>query len=228
MRLEPDQNLSGTNGKYDTRKSCRISLSKTVRSKSKEVSSIESKFAVYDPLLNTLECIGCGGIMRDRFRRVTGINPTARRILQQDIEPRDLDKEGQISPAVDRLLNRASARLPAGEISWVTVRRDSGRPLAIYQLPVAIPPGSAMLIFVDIDTYLQPRPRTLQRMFGLTKAELKLASAIASGFKPTDLAREWRISRATVRSQLASIFAKTHTHRQAELVALLARVSLLP
>jgi DNA-binding CsgD family transcriptional regulator len=65
-------------------------------------------------------------------------------------------------------------------------------------------------------------------MFGLTKAELKLASAIASGFTPTDLAREWRISRATVRSQLASIFAKTHTHRQAELVALLARVSLLP
>ena len=227
MRLEPDQNISETNREYDRRKSSRISLSKTAHSKSKRTRPIESKSVVYDPLLNTLECIGCGGIMRDRFRRVTGINPTARRILEQDIDARNLDREEQISPAVDRLLNRASARLPADEMSWVTVRRDSGRPLAIYQLPIA-PPGSAMLIFVDMDTYLQPRPRTLQRMFGLTKAELKLASAIASGFTPTDLAREWRISRATVRSQLASIFAKTHTHRQAELVALLARVSLLP
>ena len=228
MRLEPDQNISEANRKYDARKSPRISLPKTARSQSKEARSIESKFVCYDPLLNTLERVGCGGIMRDRFRRVTAINLTARRILEQDIEARDLNREGQISHAVDRLLNRASARLPADEMSWVTVHRESGRPLAIYQLPIAAPPESAMLILVDMDTYLQPRSRTLQRMFGLTKAELKLASAIASGFTPTDLAREWRISRATVRSQLASIFAKTHTHRQAELVALLARVSLLP
>jgi DNA-binding CsgD family transcriptional regulator len=33
---------------------------------------------------------------------------------------------------------------------------------------------------------------------------------------------------ATVRSQLASVLAKTQTRRQAELVALLARIAILP
>jgi DNA-binding CsgD family transcriptional regulator len=65
-------------------------------------------------------------------------------------------------------------------------------------------------------------------MFGLTAAETRLAASIAQGTAPTDLARQLQISRTTVRSQLASIFAKTHTRRQAELVALLARASILP
>jgi DNA-binding CsgD family transcriptional regulator len=110
----------------------------------------------------------------------------------------------------------------------VTVHRGNGRPLAIYQLPITPRAGGTVLVLVNLDTSLQPRPLTLQRMFSLTAAEVRLASAIAMGSTPTDLARQRHVSRATVRSQLASIFAKTHTHRQAELVALLARVSLLP
>ncbi|MGO9234346.1 MAG: helix-turn-helix transcriptional regulator [Methylocella sp.] len=37
-------------------------------------------------------------------------------------------------------------------------------------------------------------------------------------------ARELKISRATARNQLKSVFAKTDTHRQSELVALLLQV----
>jgi DNA-binding CsgD family transcriptional regulator len=65
-------------------------------------------------------------------------------------------------------------------------------------------------------------------MFGLTPAEERLAVQITRGDTPADIARETGVSIATVRSQLAAVFAKTQTGRQAELVALLARVAILP
>jgi DNA-binding CsgD family transcriptional regulator len=181
-----------------------------------------------DPLMSTLECIGCGGIMRDRLGTVIEINCAALHLLKREIGTMDLDNRQRIAGAVQRLLSRASPRVSEDGASWATVRRQSGRPLAIYQIGTGHPPGATILILVDIETSLQPRPRTLQRMFGLTTAEMRLASGLASGFAPVDLARQQHVSRATVRSQLASIFAKTQTRRQAELVALLARIALLP
>jgi DNA-binding CsgD family transcriptional regulator len=181
-----------------------------------------------DPLLGTLERIGCGGIIRDRLGRVTDLNYAALRALEREMGAIDLASRHLVSRAVQRLLKRVPARVPADGSSWVTLRRESGRPLAMYQLRVGHPPESTILILVDIDTSLQPRPRTLERMFGLTGAEMNLATAIATGSAPADLARQRHVSQATVRSQLAKVFAKTHTRRQAELVALLARVALLP
>ena len=51
---------------------------------------------------------------------------------------------------------------------------------------------------------------------------------IASGATPAEIAADNLVSMATVRSQLASVLAKTQTRRQAELVALLARLAILP
>jgi DNA-binding CsgD family transcriptional regulator len=64
----------------------------------------------------------------------------------------------------------------------------------------------------------------LVKLFGLTSAEAKLASIIAEGVNPEQAAEELGISRETARNQLKAVFAKTATHRQSELVALLARL----
>jgi DNA-binding CsgD family transcriptional regulator len=61
-------------------------------------------------------------------------------------------------------------------------------------------------------------------MFRLTPSEAKLACFIARGAPPAIAARELKISRETARNQLKSVFAKTCTHRQSELVALLLQV----
>jgi hypothetical protein len=47
---------------------------------------------------------------------------------------------------------------------------------------------------------------------------------IAQGKAPEQIAEELGIARTTVRNQLRAIFSKTNTHRQSELVALLARL----
>jgi DNA-binding CsgD family transcriptional regulator len=64
----------------------------------------------------------------------------------------------------------------------------------------------------------------LSKAFGLTPAEARLASIIAEGLNPERAAEELGISKGTARNQLKAIFAKTATHRQAELAALLSRL----
>jgi DNA-binding CsgD family transcriptional regulator len=59
--------------------------------------------------------------------------------------------------------------------------------------------------------------------YGLTPAEAVLAQDLAQGTSLEDFAAKRNISRNTAKSQLHSIFAKTDTSRQPELVSLLLR-----
>lgn len=115
--------------------------------------------------------------------------------------------------------------------TWVTIPREGQRDLVVHAVPLGNggdPDAQTMVIMVDLAGSYEPNPEVLQRMFGLTAAEAKLALRIVRGDTPADIAQETCVSIATVRSQLAAVFAETHTSRQAELVGLLARVSLLP
>lgn len=57
--------------------------------------------------------------------------------------------------------------------------------------------------------------------FGLTPAEFRLCAALVEGTSLKSCAQRWGRSYDTLRSQLKAIRAKTGTHRQAELIALL-------
>ena len=72
-----------------------------------------------------------------------------------------------------------------------------------------------------------PREQTLSVLFGLSPAEARLARGLLVGRTPEEQARHAGVGLATVRTQLHSIFSKTGTRRQAELIALLARVPAL-
>ncbi len=69
-----------------------------------------------------------------------------------------------------------------------------------------------------------PPAAILAKTFRLTPSEAKLACVIARGASPYIAARELNISKETARNQLKAVFAKTDTHRQSELVALLLQV----
>jgi len=58
----------------------------------------------------------------------------------------------------------------------------------------------------------------------LTSAEARVASLVAAGASPEEIAFELQVSRETVRNQIKAIFGKTGTHRQSELAALVARI----
>jgi len=82
----------------------------------------------------------------------------------------------------------------------------------------------AIIIFDDLERPAPPAPDLLRRTFGLTAAEARLASHLAAGQDLETAAELCRITRETARGYLKSVFAKTGTRRQGELVALLARL----
>lgn len=65
--------------------------------------------------------------------------------------------------------------------------------------------------------------QTLRDLFGLTPAEAKVAMSVFEGLTSKEAAETLGLSIHTVRVQLARIFEKTGTNRQAELVRLMMR-----
>lgn len=109
------------------------------------------------------------------------------------------------------------------------VRQDTG---ALYRASIA--PLRRSGIPQVFDRYLERDPMavvvisaisngrtTALDAFGLTPAEKMLAEAITQGMALRDYADSREISIHTVRTQLKMIYAKTETHRQSQLAALI-------
>jgi DNA-binding CsgD family transcriptional regulator len=109
-----------------------------------------------------------------------------------------------------------------------------GRPLIVHAAPIVgtaqnlFQRAKAILMIVDPDEHRDPAEPLLRQAFGLSPAESRLAIELASGRDLKEIAAARSISEGTARAQLKAIFAKTDTHRQAELVALLGRMTLAP
>lgn len=61
----------------------------------------------------------------------------------------------------------------------------------------------------------------LRAAFGMTHAECRVAALLGNGMHPKQIAAELNVQYETVRKQLASVYRKTATARQAELIRLL-------
>lgn len=84
-----------------------------------------------------------------------------------------------------------------------------------------------LVILIDLAVHIVLYEPALAKIFGLTAAEGRLAVELGKGAPLAQIASTRNVSVATLRSQLASIFEKTQTSRQPELVALLSRLSQL-
>ncbi|HYP57716.1 MAG TPA: helix-turn-helix transcriptional regulator [Beijerinckia sp.] len=79
----------------------------------------------------------------------------------------------------------------------------------------------AMVTVKDPDTTQREQEQALRQRYNMTKAEAQLALELAKGHGRRAAAQRRGVSVATVRGQLSSIFEKTGTHRQTELIRLL-------
>jgi DNA-binding CsgD family transcriptional regulator len=98
------------------------------------------------------------------------------------------------------------------------VATDAQRPLLAHGIP------SLLLTLTLVAPHGNAQRSVLRAAFGLSSAEAHLASAMVTGRSLADCAQERNVAICTIRTQLASLYAKTGTRRQSELVALLARV----
>jgi len=88
-------------------------------------------------------------------------------------------------------------------------------------------PGSGereLIILIDPNERREPMPCVLHQLFGLTAAETRISIELVRGRGIKEIAAALHVAEGTVRTQLKSILAKTDTHRQADLLRLLARI----
>ncbi|HEY1837203.1 MAG TPA: LuxR C-terminal-related transcriptional regulator [Rhizomicrobium sp.] len=109
---------------------------------------------------------------------------------------------------------------------------QSALPLSVLVTPIGghkfapIKDGlSVCLCVTDLNAEMRLPRSPLHNVFGLTDAEIRVAQALFEGASLQEIAARFGVSHNTVRVQLASIFDKTHTNRQVDLIAMLARLS---
>ena len=118
--------------------------------------------------------------------------------------------------------------------SWFAIPRANRLPLTLLAIPFRLGTRLApvtqeravILLIQDPDMPAVAIP-ALQQLFGLTPREAKIAGGLAEGKSVDDIAAAQGISHHTTRSHLKSIFLKTGTNRQTQLVSVLLR-SLAP
>lgn len=86
---------------------------------------------------------------------------------------------------------------------------------------VAAPQAVVALFLSPIGDNRDDLGQVLPGLFGLSRAEARLAVALHDGFSLSEIAGQLQLSRETLRSQLRSVFDKTGTRRQGTLIRLL-------
>lgn len=85
----------------------------------------------------------------------------------------------------------------------------------------------ALVLIADPDVTPVPPRQMLAQLFGFTAAEIRVAERLMMGDSPEQAAAFLQVKTATARWHLASIYRKTGTNRQAELVRLLLSLAMM-
>jgi DNA-binding CsgD family transcriptional regulator len=182
-----------------------------------------------------LNALRLPAIALDRHGFVAEVNASAEAVFDNDFRindrrlfVRDPEARALLNDALDQL--RTSPRLNPLATDPIVVQRKDKLPVIVrtWRFDGAARGSArdvrALLTLNALGPKPGPPAAILARTFRLTPAEAKLASVIARGASPEIAAGELKISRETARNQLKSVFAKTDTHRQSELVALILQV----
>lgn len=190
--------------------------------------------AHHEGFLDAFAALDCGALLLDGNGRVMRLNAKAESLLEPGLRLRlgalsAVDRKSDAS--LQALIRSAIARsLPAAArtIDTVVVTGTIAPPQIVYAVPLVrsaadlFQHAAAALIIACPALGNRSVEGFVQAAFGFTCAEAAVAMALYEGHDVEDIARMRAVRPSTVRAQVKSMLAKTHTRRQAELVALLA------
>lgn len=191
-----------------------------------------------DSVLATLQHLERAAFIVDMRGRVSQLNDAAEALLGGELELHcgrlravrrndDLRLQGLVAAVL-------APPFPSGAVAEEPILIGSAEAggLLVEALPTS---GLLQDVFVGtrallVATCLGPRKappeERLRRLFKLTASEAAVATRMAVGRNVQETAESLSIATGTVRNHLKAIFAKTGTHRQSELVALVQRIRL--
>jgi len=115
----------------------------------------------------------------------------------------------------------------AGPLSLLLESGNGNNQLLLncFQLAQSTEPGTQaaryLITLRDPNHYSVQHWLLFCQQFQLTQAETRLCRALANGLTLNDYCRQWGVTVSTARSQLKSVFGKTSTRRQSDLLRLI-------
>lgn len=197
--------------------------------------SVES--ATSDVLLDALNC---PALVLDGDGVVKGVNALAevaacRAHIFKLRNGRFIPRDAAVGIELKRVLH--SIKIGVVEDKHILLKSPEGVALGVMSiLPISpivsseidrlfAPERRVLVILREFAMVIPVSARLLQELYGLTNAETRLAEKLASGQSLVEISNVTRVSKETVRVHLRNLFDKTGTHRQAQLVSLVARVA---
>lgn len=185
-------------------------------------------------LAGGLDRLSVAVVIVDSDRRVHFSNPRADEILaaSDGVHARARRLHACDPKADQKLAHHVRQAAALGDTQTgrlLLPRRDGAAPLCVRILPA--PRGTFpflgdrhfVSLFLGEESETQDVGALLRDMFRLTPAEARLVQALMTGVSLRAYADDTRISVETARTQVKSVFSKTGTSRQSELIALLNR-----
>jgi len=189
-----------------------------------------------------LDAMSVGAIIADQNGQVRFANAAAEEILADNdgLMRRDNRIQAARSFETNNLLAAlrdvsANGGMEKRDGALLIARPSGKRPYAVVVMPFSVAGGleakapRALVFLSDLahrNNELGPR---LSQLFGLSKAEARVAAGIAEGRRLTDIAQEFDVRMPTVRTQLRAVLKKVGASRQADLVRIvLALPPMLP
>jgi DNA-binding CsgD family transcriptional regulator len=131
-----------------------------------------------------------------------------------------------------RLISAAIALGETGNTAGrMLVGRGNGRPAYVLTIaplrpdPTAADRPLAMIVVIDAERHSPPESELID-LFGLSRAEARLAAALMTGKTLTEIAGEFGLQVATLRTQLRSMLKKVGAKRQSDLIRNLANAGI--
>lgn len=195
-------------------------------------------FVAAGATLDALEVSASAALLINRQGEVFQMNRSAALLLTREIRVvnrRLVAQDARSTAAFDRALHDLIwRRSDAASSPPVVLNRAGQYPLLAYLVkPSAVAANAladckAIAVLVEVGSRNRVPEGTLRVVFNLTDAEARLAARLGSGQALEDIAIDLGLTKETVRSQLKTIFAKTNTHRQGDLVSLLSPLGVRP
>ncbi len=186
-----------------------------------------------DHIKAVLERFSLGLVIVDVDRNIIHQNHVARSLIA---EKSVLANRGgclraaanQRSDEFNRAVDQALGRDGEPGVGAVTLEDPRGRSIQMWTAPLTDSEtgdsASAVVMIIDPS---QPTPAPeplLKSLYGLTTKECALVSALLNGQTVDEYCETRHVSVNTVRTHLKSIYRKTNTNRQVDLVRLLSRL----
>lgn len=198
-----------------------------------ESSCISTSLAALDKMERAAAVLGKDG-------RICAMNPACEALLTRSSASLTVrgGKFVAAHPEANRDLQRLVHALTAAghgdrrdaHAMTVAVARQDRPPVLLEGLSIAVlglehtVHAHSVLIFYDPDLVPAQSADKIRATFHLTPAEADFATLLAAGQGLGEIADAQSITKETARQRLKSIFSKTDTHRQGELVSLLGRL----